>query len=76
MKKPDWKFYTGISILAILAITYFIKIPKDSGANFITYKKLLSILILSSPYILAIYILIAIALIILGLSRKKIKIIS
>ena len=76
MKKPDWKFYTGIGILILLAITYLIRIPKDSGTNFVTYTKLLSILIFYNPYILAIYIIIALILIFLGLSKKKIRIIS
>jgi len=67
--KSKLLFYLGILILAILALSYVIKI-ETSGENFITSTPLLGILILHSPIILLVYILIALFLIYKGLGKK------
>ena len=54
----------GIVILAFLAISYFIKINIDSGANYIVKDSILGLVIFHNPFILAIYILVAVVLIV------------
>jgi len=56
--------YLGIGILAFLAISYFLKINIDSGANYLIKDSLLGIVIFHNPFILAIYVLIAVVLIV------------
>lgn len=67
MKKTKWHFWAGISIIFILATSYFIPLEAESGSNFVSYTKLLGILIFYNPFILAIYLLIALILIRKGL---------
>ena len=52
-----------IGILALLIISYFIKIPIESGETYIVTDTLLGILIFHNIFILIIYSLIAIVLI-------------
>ncbi|OIO41989.1 hypothetical protein COU62_02395 [Candidatus Pacearchaeota archaeon CG10_big_fil_rev_8_21_14_0_10_35_219] len=68
--KPKYPFYIGIAILAILLVTYFIKIQTESGQNYIIKTKLLSLLIFYNPVILTIYIIIAFILIWFGIKHK------
>lgn len=72
--KPRTYLYIGIAILSILLISFFIKIPIDSGANYITVSPLLGIIIFNSPIVLAAYIAIALFFIYKAFG-KKIKII-
>ncbi len=62
-------FYSGIGFAVFLAVSYFIKIPLDSGRNYLTFDSLLGIIIFHNPFILAIYVLIAILLIIKGMRK-------
>lgn len=64
-------FWTGVGILAFLIISYFIKIPVDSGINFITSDSLLGIIIFHNPFILAFYILFGISLIMKSIRRNS-----
>jgi len=57
---------SGIFIFITLIMSYFIKINVDSGGNYTTSDTLLGILIFHNPFILALYVLIAIVLIIKG----------
>jgi len=63
-------FWSGIAILALLILTYIVKFPADAGSNFITYDSLLGIIIFHNPFILAVYLIIAIKLIMNGLKKK------
>ena len=63
-KKP--LFWTGIAILIVMVLTFFIKIEIDSGANYVTFTPLLGIIIFHNPFILGLYILIALVLIVRG----------
>lgn len=65
----SWQFITGALIMIVLIISYFIRIPASSGESFITYSKLLGILIFYNPFILAAYVLIAIILIFKSFKR-------
>ena len=56
-------FYTGIVILFLIGVFYFINIPYDSGNNFYTQASLLSVVIFFNPFVLWLYILISIVLI-------------
>ena len=62
-------FFTGMSILALMILFYFIKLPSDSGDNYIIYDSLLGKLIFHNPFILGLYILIAIVLTFNGLKK-------
>ena len=53
----------GILILIILTISYFINIDIEKGANYIVETSLLGILIFYNPFILGIYVFIAMILI-------------
>ncbi len=57
-------FYVGILVLVFLAISFFITVKVDQGSNFIVETPLLGVLIFYNPFILALYILIAVVLII------------
>ena len=54
------KKYIGIGIVVLLILSYFIKIPIESGETYIVTDSLLGILIFHNIYILIIYSLIAI----------------
>ncbi len=69
MKK---RFYFGIVILLILLVSYFINISNFDGVS-ITNSSLLGILIFYNPFILGLWILIALALIGFGLGRSRKK---
>lgn len=69
LHKPLY-FWLGIIILAVLILSLFIQVHIPSGTDVII-TSLLGILIFYNPIVLAIYIIIALILIILGL--KKIK---
>lgn len=62
---------TGIAIVLILTASYFIKINVDSGSNYLTSDSLLGIIIFHNPFILALYVLIAVVLGIKGAKRFK-----
>jgi len=66
------KFFTGIIILIILIISYFIKINVEIGANYKTLDTLLGAIIFHNPIILLIYIIISLALILLAFKKLKI----
>ncbi len=63
-------FWTGITILVILIIIYFIKFQSDYGSNYTIQDSLLGIIIFHNPFILALYLLIAVVLIVKGLKNK------
>ena len=60
--KKNAFFWTGICIFLFLLASYFIKIPVDSGFNFVVNDSLLGIIILHNPFVFAFYILILIVL--------------
>ena len=55
-------FWIGILILLFLFTSYFIKITTEKGANYEVKSSILGLLIFHNPFILGIYILIAIIL--------------
>ncbi len=59
-------FWTGVSIVLIMAISYLITIPVESGANYIVNTRLLGIIIFYNPFILGLYLLLAGVLIFKG----------
>ncbi len=61
--------WTGITILFLLGISYFITITIESGYNYFIKAPLLGALIFYNPFILGIYVLTATVLIFL--SRKQ-----
>jgi len=63
-------FWSGIAILIILAVSYFIKVRVDSGIDFIYFDSLLGIMIFHNPFILGLYILGAVVLIVKGRNRS------
>ncbi len=65
------KFFTGITILILFIMSYFIKIKVESDYNSETWARLLGILILHNPILLTIYALILAILIITGVKRIK-----
>ena len=65
------RFYTGIAILIILIMSYFIKMSVESGSNYETQDTLLGILILHKPIFLIVYLIIAVILIITGIKKFK-----
>ena len=60
---------TGIVILMVLLISYFIRITKDIGSNYEVKDRLLGIFIFHNPFILALYALIASILLVKGMKR-------
>ncbi len=69
IKKKIW-LYFGLAISVFLALSYFVKINTESGANYIVEDSLLGIVIFHNPFILLLYLLIAIVLIVMGIDRK------
>ncbi len=65
------KFYAGIVILALLGVSYFIKLNVDSGTNYQTTDTLLGVIIFHSPFILLIYLAVTASLIISGIRKIK-----
>jgi len=64
MKIRNKKYFgIGIGILAFLILSYFVKIPIDSGKNYLITDTILGILIFHNLYILIIYSLVAMILI-------------
>tara|TARA_Y100000034_G_scaffold123127_1_gene169485 strand:- start:297 stop:506 length:210 start_codon:yes stop_codon:yes gene_type:complete len=60
MKIRNKKYFRiGVGILIFLILSYFIKIPIESGTNYLITDSLLGILIFHNLYILIIYSLIA-----------------
>ena len=57
---------SGVFIVLTLIVSYFIKINVDSGGNYTINERALGILIFHNPFILALYILVAIVLIAKG----------
>ncbi len=70
MRKKAFYLVIGILILIVLALSYFININIEKEAGYIVQTTLLGILIFYNPFILGIYILIAIILIAKG-GRKS-----
>lgn len=62
-------FLIGIFVLAFLFIGYFVPIKIEEGSNFIIEDSLLGIMIFHNPFILAVYILIAVFLIVKGVKK-------
>ena len=78
MKKSAWSILAGITILFILALSYFIEIQTVESYNYAVNLELstplLGIIIFHSPLVLAFYIILAIILIFAGVfpnGRKK-----
>ncbi len=63
------KFFTGITILTLLIISYFIKINVESGSNYEVQDSLLGIIILHNPIVLSICIIIPLVLIFLRIKK-------
>ena len=63
------KFFTGIIILLLLAISYFVKTNAESGTNYQTQDTLLGIIIFHNPIILLVYLAVSTALIISGIKK-------
>ena len=63
--------FSGLGIFLVLAITYFIKLNVDDGQNYITVERILGIIIFHNPFVLAIYILVAIILIVKGFIKNR-----
>ncbi|MBI3334229.1 hypothetical protein HYZ97_01975 [Candidatus Pacearchaeota archaeon] len=59
----QWKRALGACILFLLGISYFITLPSDSGSNFVTQERLLGVLIFHNPFVLGIYLVLALWLI-------------
>ena len=49
----------SIGVLALLAITYFMPITIDGGANYVVTDRLLGIIVFHNAFILCIYVVIA-----------------
>ena len=64
-------FYTGITILAILIISYFLKFKVDEGANYEVIDTLLGTIIFHNPIIFMIYLIIALTFIISGIKKLR-----
>ena len=67
-----WKFWIGIALLIVMAVTYFIPVSVDSGFNYLVQTPLLGVLIFHNAFILGLYILVCVTLIIWGM-RKRTK---
>ena len=69
--KLKLSFWIGLIILILLLAGYFIKINIDSGFNYELKDSLLGILIFHNPFMLGLYVLIAIVLIVNGLTKRR-----
>lgn len=67
------RFYSGLIIIIILVISYFIKINVDSGSNYQITDTLLGILIFHNISILFAYLMISAILLIIGIKNIRIK---
>ena len=61
--KKKVNFYLGISIIILLIISYFIKFTVEEGSNYALESSLLGAVIFYNPFILGIYLLIALVFI-------------
>jgi len=66
-------FWIGVGWLIFLLISYFIRFESESGSNFVTYDRLLGVLILHNVYLFASYVLIGLVLVWFGV-KKDLKI--
>lgn len=64
-------FWTGLAILLLSVIFYFIRFQVDSGSNYITYDSLLGVIIFHNPFLLGLIVLIIVVLIAKGFKKKK-----
>ena len=64
-------FWTGLVIILLLIIFYFVEVDVDSGTNYVVQTPLLGVIIFHNAFILGLYILISVSLIISGLQFKK-----
>ncbi|MEK6844094.1 MAG: hypothetical protein AABX83_01570 [Nanoarchaeota archaeon] len=62
-------FFIGIVIIIILLASYFINLNIENGSNYKIQSSLLGIIIFYNPFILGLYILIAIILIVKGIKN-------
>ncbi len=62
---------SGVFILLVLAVSYFINVNAEEGGNYVIQTPLLGILIFHNPFILAVYILISLSLIVKGRSAFR-----
>ncbi len=62
--------YLGVGILAVLLISAFIRVPIESGPNYITYTKILGLLIFYQPIVLGAYILTGLFFVYKGLKGR------
>lgn len=70
IRRP-YLFWIGIAIGLTLLVSYFITLNVDSGANYSVDTPLLGILIFYSPWILALYIVIALVFVWLSFYDKN-----
>ncbi len=71
MKKREKVYWgIGLGILIILTIAYFIPVTVEDGANYETVTPLLGLIIFYNARILAIYIIIALLFMFLGLKHR------
>ena len=64
-------FWTGVGIIALMILFYFIPIPVDVGINYITIDSILGIIIFHNVFILTLYFVIAVILVAAGLRFTK-----
>jgi hypothetical protein len=63
-------FLAGIALFLFLIISDFINLEVDSGSNYRMVDTLLGLIIFHNPFILGLYLLIAIIFVFVGLKRK------
>jgi len=61
-EKSNIKIKLGLTWIFILILSYFIKINVESGSNYNVEDRILYIIIFHNPYVLGIYLLLAIIL--------------
>jgi len=66
-------FWTGIGILVVLGLFYFVKLDVDSGENYIVQDSLLGIIIFHKAFILSFYVVIAAILMAAGIKFNNNK---
>ena len=64
---------SGVFILLVLAVSYFINVNAEEGGNYVIQTPLLGILIFHNPLILTLYIIIVVYLIIRGIWKIKLE---
>ena len=73
----SFRFYIGIGIIIFIIATYFINITHATEDNLgrvmQTEERLLGILVFHNPFILSLYVLVAVVLVVYGKTTKGLK---